>query len=81
MMPIPNTGICTNCNGIYTLHRRCSCMANNSEPQGGDLHMGEFWFTCPSCGKSHLMILGATVKSDKDGSIVAVCPDLPTVQE
>jgi hypothetical protein len=53
MMLIPNSGVCANCNGIYSLGIKCSCMAtDSSKPQGegGDHHREEYWFICPSCG-------------------------------
>lgn len=78
LIPIPNTGVCTACSNIYDLRHGCPC----SKLQGKEgSYMREIWFTCPSCGKSHLMILGATVKLDKDRSIVAVCPNTPTAQK
>jgi hypothetical protein len=77
-IPILNTGVCPACSNIYDL--RYGCLCNKLQRKEGN-YMGEVWFTCPFCGKSHLMILGATVKLDKDRSIVAVCPNTSTAQK
>ena len=78
---IPNIRICPKCKGLVGMDVECLCMGTDTakvQDERGDEHMRDLKFPCPFCGQSHLMILGATVVTDKNGSLVAVCPNSNT---
>ena len=77
---IPDLVVCPSpsCKRVYGSNTRCLCTGTGNgiiQDERGDDRMSSLSFPCPHCGQSHLMILGATVVSDKRGNVVAVCPN------
>jgi hypothetical protein len=75
---IPGLAVCHSCKRVHGSNTRCLCTGTGNgtiQDERGDDKMSSLSFPCPHCGQSHLMILGATVVTDKHGSVVAVCPN------
>ena len=78
---IPNLRYCTKCKQLFDSGTACLCMATDTgklQDERGDERMAQWKYPCPFCGQIHLMILGGTVKTDSNGSLIAVCPNQNT---
>lgn len=77
LIPVRGVRMCGLCNTPYGVGTKCLCtvtVSSRMHDERGDELMRDFKFPCPHCGGSHMMIPGATVVSDKNGGLMAVCP-------